>query len=206
MKYILSTFAIMLTTAAMAQETYESAQLATEDLNGTARYVGMGGAMEALGADITTMHTNPAGVGMMRRSWIGITGGATIQSGTENVNGIFNKTGVTNADLDQVGFVYSTDGSGDNKWSITKEGYYHIRVDVFRETVHAEYLGANPTEAPTAISLTPSFTNEDGEETANGRWPNGIYFDLGGRRLNSPQRGINIVRTAEGKIIKTIVK
>ena len=118
MKYILSTFAIMLTTAAMAQETYESAQLATEDLNGTARYVGMGGAMEALGADITTMHTNPAGVGMMRRSWIGITGGATIQSGTENVNGIFNKTGVTNADLDQVGFVYSTDGSGDNKWNL----------------------------------------------------------------------------------------
>lgn len=99
-----------------------------------------------------------------------------------------------------------TGGSGDNKWSITKEGYYHIRVDVFRETVHAEYLGTNPTEAPTAISLTPSFTNEDGEETANGRWPNGIYFDLGGRRHNSPQHGINIVRTAEGKIIKTIVK
>ena len=30
-------------------DTYVGAQLATEDLNGTARYVGMGGAMEALG-------------------------------------------------------------------------------------------------------------------------------------------------------------
>lgn len=47
----------------MAQETYDNAQLATKDLNGTARYVGMGGAMEALGADITTMNTNPAGRG-----------------------------------------------------------------------------------------------------------------------------------------------
>ena len=40
-------------------DTYVGAQLATEDLNGTARYVGMGGAMEALGADLSTMSTNP---------------------------------------------------------------------------------------------------------------------------------------------------
>ena len=31
-----------------AQDTYESARLLGSDLNGTARYVGMGGAMEAL--------------------------------------------------------------------------------------------------------------------------------------------------------------
>ena len=31
-------------TTALAQETYENAHLVTEDLNGTARYVGMGGA------------------------------------------------------------------------------------------------------------------------------------------------------------------
>ena len=52
------------TVSMMAQETYENAKLATQDLSGTARYVGMGGAMEALGADITTMGTNPAGIGM----------------------------------------------------------------------------------------------------------------------------------------------
>lgn len=108
MKRIFIFAAMMMSLNAMAQETYESAQLATEDLNGTSRYIGMGGAMEALGADISTMHTNPAGVGMLRKSWIGITAGATIQQGNGNVNGIFNKTGVTNADLDQVGFVYST--------------------------------------------------------------------------------------------------
>ena len=33
------------------QDTYVGAALATEDLNGTARYVGMGGAMDALGAE-----------------------------------------------------------------------------------------------------------------------------------------------------------
>lgn len=51
-----------------SQETYENANIATEDLNGTARYVGMGGAMDALGADISTIATNPAGIGLFRHS------------------------------------------------------------------------------------------------------------------------------------------
>ena len=42
----------------VAQETYENARIMGEDLNGTARYVGMGGALEALGADISTIGTN----------------------------------------------------------------------------------------------------------------------------------------------------
>ena len=46
-----------------AQETYQNTRLLGNDLNGTARYVGMGGAMEALRAGIPTRGTNPAGVG-----------------------------------------------------------------------------------------------------------------------------------------------
>ena len=49
---------------AMAQETYQDTKLVENELNGTARYVGMGGAMEALGADISTISTNPAGIGL----------------------------------------------------------------------------------------------------------------------------------------------
>ena len=51
-----------------AQDTYQSAAIADNDLNGTARYVGMGGAMEALGADISTIGSNPAGIGLFRKS------------------------------------------------------------------------------------------------------------------------------------------
>ena len=49
-----------------AQETYTDATIASQDLNGTARYVGMGGAMDALGADISTISSNPAGIGLFR--------------------------------------------------------------------------------------------------------------------------------------------
>lgn len=89
---------------AIAQETYENARISGEDLNGTARYVGMGGALEALGADISTMGSNPAGIGLFRHSNASISGGLIIQGkGNEFANG--NKT---NASFDQAGFVYST--------------------------------------------------------------------------------------------------
>ena len=89
---------------AVAQETYENANIATEDLNGTARYVGMGGALDALGADISTIGTNPAGIGLFRRSSVSTSFGFVSQEGaTEFANG--NKT---NMSFDQIGLVWST--------------------------------------------------------------------------------------------------
>lgn len=130
-KIIVATLCLS-TVAAMAQETYESAQLATEDLNGTARYVGMGGAMEALGADISTIGSNPAGIGLFRKSWIGISGGATFQSGNalqpDNgfVSSMFGDNSVANADLNQFGFVYSTQ-SGSESWFNFAVNYHKSR-------------------------------------------------------------------------------
>ncbi|MEE3384030.1 MAG: hemin receptor, partial [Prevotella sp.] len=65
-KLLYVSFALALSLPVMAQETYENANIATKDLNGTARYVGMGGAMDALGADLSTMSSNPAGIGLFR--------------------------------------------------------------------------------------------------------------------------------------------
>ena len=122
---------------AMAQETYESAQLATEDLNGTARYIGMGGAMEALGADISTMGTNPAGIGMFRRSWIGISGGATIQSGQGNNNamaGMSTSNGKSNADMNQAGFIYSNKFSYNSHFNL---GFNYHKSRNFNQIISA---------------------------------------------------------------------
>nr|WP_320059008.1 hypothetical protein [uncultured Bacteroides sp.] len=52
--------------ALSAQTLYDANRLMGSDLNGTARFVGMGGAMGALGGDISTMGTNPAGIGIYR--------------------------------------------------------------------------------------------------------------------------------------------
>lgn len=104
MKKILSIMtAAMLGTAVSAQETYDNAQLATKDLNGTARYVGMGGAMEALGADLSTIGTNPAGIGMFRRGMLAGSFGFNTLSDAKS----FGNANKTNMSFDQAGFVYS---------------------------------------------------------------------------------------------------
>ena len=86
-----------------AQETYDNANLITEDLNGTARYVGMGGAMDALGADISTIGSNPAGIGLFRRSNASMSLGIITQQEAENFGGGHK----TNMSFDQVGFVWA---------------------------------------------------------------------------------------------------
>ena len=104
----LSAALVMMAQAATAQthvnlDTYMGAQLATEDLNGTARYVGKGGALEALGAEISTIGTNPAGIGMFRKSQASTTIGMVSQEDGKE----FYEGKKTNPSFDQIGFVCS---------------------------------------------------------------------------------------------------
>ena len=102
MKRIIALLAFSMTTlGALAQETYENGKLAGDDLNGTARYVGMGGAMEALGADVSTISTNPAGIGMFRKSCANLSMGFVTQQDVPD----FSVGKKTYMSFDQVGFV-----------------------------------------------------------------------------------------------------
>ncbi len=52
-----------------AQDTYLNEQTTSAtDLNGSARFVAMGGALGALGADVSASSTNPAALGLFRRT------------------------------------------------------------------------------------------------------------------------------------------
>ena len=88
---------------AVAQETYENTKLIDNDLNGTARYVGMGGAMEALGADLSTIGTNPAGLGLFRKGKTDFSFGLVSQTGMNK----FNSLSKTNMSFDQIGVVFN---------------------------------------------------------------------------------------------------
>lgn len=109
-KYIFMAVALMSAGQAAAQETYENAKIAGEDLNGTARYVGMGGALDALGADISTIGTNPAGIGRFRKTKIEGTLGLVIQGAAAD----YPHGDATKVSFDQIGVVWASkshDGS-----------------------------------------------------------------------------------------------
>ncbi|MBP5645951.1 MAG: hypothetical protein J6X21_00940 [Bacteroidaceae bacterium] len=56
-----------------AQTSFDAAKLFEEELNGTARYVGMGGAMSALGNDMSVISHNPAGIAAYHQSEVNAT-------------------------------------------------------------------------------------------------------------------------------------
>ena len=102
-KYIIMVVMAFAAMPMLAQETYENAKIVGEDLNGTARYVGMGGAMEALGADISTISTNPAGIGLFRKSAANVSFGVVSQQDAQD----FVEGNKTNLSFDQVGIVFA---------------------------------------------------------------------------------------------------
>jgi hypothetical protein len=73
-------------------------------------------------------------------------------------------------------------GSEDYKWAISKDGYYHIKINVFEETIEAEYLGAEEPDGIETIQNSKfKIQNED------------AIFNLSGQRLLKPQPGLNII-------------
>lgn len=82
-KSIFLAIASIVSVGAGSQTAYDAATIAQRDLRGTARFVGMGGAMGALGGDISTIGTNPAGIGLYRSNDMMITLGYSV-TGTES--------------------------------------------------------------------------------------------------------------------------
>lgn len=92
--------------ALFAQTTiYDANRWMGSDLNGTARFIGMGGAMGALGGDISTMGTNPAGIGIYRSNDVMLSFGFT-NVGANDGNG--SSVDKFHGSFDNAGFVFST--------------------------------------------------------------------------------------------------
>lgn len=65
--------ALALPVSALAQSAIDAYTLSQSNQRGTARFMSMGGAFTALGGDLSTLNQNPAGIGVYRRSEIGVT-------------------------------------------------------------------------------------------------------------------------------------
>lgn len=70
---ILCAIVATLPALAYSQTAIDAFQLSHSDLRGTARYMSMGGAFGALGGDLSTLNNNPGGIGLYRKSEIGVT-------------------------------------------------------------------------------------------------------------------------------------
>lgn len=100
-RYIFATALVLMGVATKAQDSYSNYTMTSNaDVIGTARYVGMGGAMSALGAEISAMSNNPASLGLFRKNDISLTMGGVIQDATP-----YKADNRGHYSFDQIGFV-----------------------------------------------------------------------------------------------------
>ncbi len=102
LKNIILIPALVAGTTIMGQTPYVNENFMPTDLIGTARFVGMGGALGALGADLSAGSSNPAALGLFRRSDVSLSFSVLTQQEKPELN-----ADMTHMSFDQMGFVFS---------------------------------------------------------------------------------------------------
>ena len=114
-----------------AQTSYEAAELLNSDLTGTARFVGMGGAMSALGADISTMGTNPAGTALFRSYDFSLSAGGNWVTQRTQSNIGHNRSFSSYGSFDNIGIVMANKLSNDDVLRFVNYGFNYRNVTRF---------------------------------------------------------------------------
>ena len=150
-KQIFALFLLFIFFKASAQNadneiTYNNAPMVSQTtLSGTARFQSIGGATTALGADMGTLGSNPAGLGMYRKSDMSITGGL----GHVGTNAAYQqndptsiKTGKTYAFLPNAGMVFTSQNADSNSsWKGSAFGLSYNRISDYQQKF--SYTGTN---------------------------------------------------------------
>lgn len=127
---------------ATAQTHYDAARLSGSELNGTARFVGMGGAMSALGADISVIGTNPAGIGLFRGHDFATSFGFNATKTASDFAGNTMNDKRNRASFDQIGFVYTSKIGNRTKLRYVNFGFnYHKSKNFNRQFASGGMLG-----------------------------------------------------------------
>lgn len=144
-RYITALALIALCGSAKAQDIYKVEAFSGSDLTGTARFVGMGGAMSALGADLSAISNNPAAIGMFRRSNASMTGSVSIQPDAQS----FADLDRARASFDQAGFVYACNLGKNSKMKFVNFAFnYQKRRNL------KNYIGLSNSALGKGLSVT----------------------------------------------------
>ena len=127
---------------AYAQGEMDAYKMSQTDLNGTARYLGMSGAFGALGGDISSMSTNPGGLGIYRSSEVVTTVSLSSIKTNTNWNGSTADASKTRFNFDNIAYVgYFPTGNDEGLvgWNL---GVSYNRVKSFNRSYRMN--GAQP--------------------------------------------------------------
>ncbi|HKK62388.1 MAG TPA: outer membrane protein transport protein [Bacteroidales bacterium] len=104
-KYIILSILIIVATGLTAQDRTSAFRFSQDYPVGTARFVAMGGAFGAVGADFTSSSVNPAGIGLYRSSEFTFTPAYQLINVESNFNGYKGSDQATNLSIANLGLV-----------------------------------------------------------------------------------------------------
>ena len=156
-----------------AQNEGDVRRYSTQNVFGTARYTGLGGAMGALGGDMSALHINPAGIGLFRFGEISFTPAIEINELDFTLNGqSAGSAGLSGLVINNAGFVLANEVQHPY-WRSLNFGVSFNRINTFNDELSFE------TVNDISQSLIQDFVNE-----ANGLAPDdlssfgaGLAFD-----------------------------
>jgi hypothetical protein len=138
-RIIICAAAIMITMAAYAQNDVDALRFSMIGFGGTARYISMGGAFGAIGADFSTLSTNPAGIGAYRKNEFTFTPSIYTGKTESTYNGNTSEDLKYNFNFSNLGMVYSFKTHNDDRegWKSVNFGFglnrynnFHNRIDI----------------------------------------------------------------------------
>jgi hypothetical protein len=151
-KYLMSaaSLALMLgwSGTTFAQNETDALRYTRLGISGSARIQGIGGAQTALGADISTMSSNPAGLGMFRRSEVSFSPGLQFGTTETTLNGLSSSEDRNVISIPNAGFVMSSRRDNEDRdWKGINFGINLNRLSNFNQ----QFSYSNTIQPPNTI-------------------------------------------------------
>lgn len=156
---------LLLSGSLKAQTEADALRYSQSSVNGTAKSISMGGAFGALGGDLSVMSTNPAGIGIYRKSEFNFSPSIYTTKVTSDYLDKVNYEFKSNFNLGNIGAVFTFPVvrydtlSGWNSWSLgigyNRINNYHNKTSFFGTNAQNSYLDNYLEEVNSGIGTNP---------------------------------------------------
>ncbi len=209
-RYILSSATFLSATCfawlASAQDEADALRYSLLAPQGTARSMGFGGALGAIGGDFTSLGVNPAGIGVYRSSELSFTPSLKLNSSSSTYTGTATDDNGTNFNMNNLGVVFTSAAKGkrykNSKWKSASFGFGVNRIADFNS--NHTYSGYNNTSSASEVFLADAiaYPNDyDNLATFAGLGYNAFLLDyndsIGYTKTPSFTTGLNQMRRVE---------
>lgn len=137
--YFVAALIITLPSVIMAQTATDALRYSETTFGGTARFMSMGGAFGAVGADMSSLTFNPAGIAVFRKSQFLFTPGLTLQTTDATYNGVKLTDNRSMLNVQNIGMIITWKNEGsDSLWKNLNLGVVYNRTNNFNGRINVQ--------------------------------------------------------------------